>query len=137
MLFAKNRPLFAVLLSCVWINAFEFLRNELFLKNVWLAHYQSLGLVFPSAPVNGAVWGLWGLVFAGAIYAVSRQFSLLKGTFLCWSMGFVLMWLVIGNLNVLPMSVLPYAVPLSLLETGVAFWLCTRIAPLSANQSQA
>jgi len=35
-------------------------------------------------------------------------------------MGFVLMWLVIGNINVLPYGILIFAVPLSVLEAFIA-----------------
>ncbi|MBN1247713.1 MAG: hypothetical protein JXC32_08650 [Anaerolineae bacterium] len=68
----------------------------------WTSHYESLGLLFPSAPVNGAIWGLWSLLFAIAIYVISRRSSLLETALLSWFVGFVLMWVVIWNLNVLP-----------------------------------
>jgi hypothetical protein len=48
---------------------------------------------------------------------------------LSWVTGFVLMWLVIWNLNVLPFSTLVYAVPLSLLESFLAAYICAKIAP--------
>ncbi len=44
-------------------------------------------------------------------------------------MAFVLMWVVTLNLNVLPIAILVYAVPLSLLETFIGAYLCTKIAP--------
>ena len=34
----------------------EFVRNELLLKSFWIEHYQKFGLVFPSDPINGAIW---------------------------------------------------------------------------------
>jgi hypothetical protein len=37
------------------------------------------------------------------------------------------MWLVTWNLGVLPLSILPIAVPLSLLETFVAALICRRL----------
>jgi hypothetical protein len=84
---------------------------------------------FPSDPLNGMVWMVWGFLFAGAIYIVSRKFDLMQTTLLSWLMAFVLMWVVIWNLGVLPLGLLAYAIPLSLLETFVAAYLCKRIAP--------
>ena len=63
-----NRNLLPVLAATLWISISEFVRNELLLKSIWVSHYQSLGLDFPSALINGAVWGLWSLLFAVAIF---------------------------------------------------------------------
>jgi hypothetical protein len=38
-------------------------------------------------------------------------------------MGFLLMWVVIGNLGVLPFGILPYALPLSIVEVLGATWI--------------
>lgn len=111
-----------ILLSGVWIGASEFVRNTFLLRDQWLMHYQSLGLVFPEAPEYGAVWGVWSLCYAVAIFVIGRRFNLLETTVLSWFTGFVFMWLVIGNLGVLPFGILPYAIPLSLLEAfGASF----------------
>lgn len=109
-----------VLIATIWISLSEFLRNEFLLKSYWIAHYQRLGLVFPSSPVNGAVWGIWSLCFAAAIFVISKKFPLWQTSFLSWFAGFVLMWLVIGNMNVLPYGILVFAIPLSLLESFIA-----------------
>jgi hypothetical protein len=110
-------PIFA---GTVWISISEFARNELLLKSYWTDHYNNLGLIFPSEPVNGLIWGVWSLLFAILIYIVSKKFTLIQTILICWFAGFVLMWVVIGNLNVLPYGLLIVAVPLSLLETFLA-----------------
>lgn len=115
-----KRTILPILLATIWISISEFVRNELLLKSFWIEHYQKLGLVFPSEPINGAVWGLWSLLFAISIFIISKKFSLIETAFLSWLVGFVLMWVVIGNLNVLPYGILIYAIPLSLLEAFVA-----------------
>jgi hypothetical protein len=46
-----------VLLATIWISISEFVRNEFLLKAYWTDHYESMGLVFPSEPINGAVLG--------------------------------------------------------------------------------
>lgn len=109
-----------ILLATIWISLSEFVRNEFLVKSYWINHYKSLGLVFPSEPINGALWGFWSLLFAVAIFIISRKFSLLQTTFLSWFVGFVLMWVAIGNLGVLPYRLLNIAVPLSLLEAFIA-----------------
>lgn len=119
----------AITLTGVWVNASEFFRNEVLVKAYWLEHYQWLGLTFPSAPLNGMVWMVWGFLFALAIFIVSRKFDLLQTTLLCWLMVFVLMWIVAWNLAVLPLGLLVYAVPLSLLEAFVGAYLCRKLAP--------
>jgi hypothetical protein len=43
-------------------------------------------------------------------------------------MAFVLMWVVAFKLNVLPIAMLPYAVPLSLLEAFIGSYICIKKA---------
>jgi hypothetical protein len=115
-----KKTILPVFLATVWISISEFVRNELLFKSYWTEHYSSKGLVFPAEPVNGAAWGLWSLLFAVAIYIMSKKFTLVQTFLLSWLAGFVLMWIVIGNLGVLPYGLLYFAVPLSLLESFVA-----------------
>ena len=119
----------AVMSATAWIAASEFVRNEYLLRAYWVHHYGSLGLGYPSSPMNGAVWGIWSLVFAVVIFAISRKFSPLQAVVLSWVIGFLMMWLVIGNLGVLPFGILPWALPLSILEAGVATFIVRRLGP--------
>jgi len=112
-----------VLLATVWISISEFFRNEFLVKQQWVEHYKHMGLQFPSSAFNGAVWGLWSLLFAVAIAILSKKFTFIQTAFLSWFVGFVLMWVTIGNLGVLPYGILVYAIPLSLLESFVAVWI--------------
>ena len=116
-----------VILIGIWVNVSEFIRNEVLLKNYWVNHYQSLGMTFPSEPQNGAIWIAWGFLFAVAIYQLSRKFSLLQTTLLSWFVGFILMWVVLWNLNVLPTAILVYAIPLSLLETFIGAYISKKL----------
>ncbi len=108
-----------IFLATIWISLSEFVRNEFLVKSFWIKHYQDLGLTFPSESMNGAVWGIWSLLFAVAIFIISKKFDTMQTTFLSWFVAFVLMWTVIGNLGVLPYGLLLYAIPLSLLESFV------------------
>jgi len=117
-----------VFLSTVWISISEFVRNEFLLKSFWTNHYRSLGIAFPSAPINGVMWGVWSLCYAVAIFIIAKKFSLTQTFFLSWFIGFVLMWLVIGNMGVLPFGILFYAVPLSLLEAFLASFIIKKMS---------
>ena len=116
-----------LMLATIWISISEFLRNEFIVKSFWTNHYQALGLTFPSKPVNGAVWGIWSLLFAVAIFIFSKKFTLVQTALIAWFVGFVLLWVVIGNLGVLPFGLLTFAVPLSLIESFVAVWIIKRL----------
>jgi hypothetical protein len=123
-----TKSILPILLATVWISTSEFVRNEVLLKSYWTTHYENLGLVFPSEPVNGAVWGVWSFLFAIAIYIISRKFSLLHTTLLSWFVAFVLMWVVTGNMGVLPYGILYFAIPLSLLEAFLAALIIRKTA---------
>jgi len=109
-----------ILVATIWISLSEFVRNEFFLKTFWVQHYANLGFVFPSKPINGAFWGLWSLFFAVTVFILAKKFSLVQTTILSWFAAFVMMWVAIGNLGVLPYGLLVYAIPLSILESFVA-----------------
>jgi hypothetical protein len=123
-----KKTILPVLLATIWISISEFVRNSFFLHDYWINHYQHLGMTFPEEPINGAVWGIWSLCFAIGIYIISRKFSLVQTTFLSWFIGFVLMWLVTGNMGVLPFSILYYAIPLSVLEALVATVIIVKLS---------
>jgi hypothetical protein len=115
-----KKLLLPVLLSTVWISISEFVRNSFIVHSRWVEHFQKQGLTFPEEPVNGAVWGIWSLVFATVIYILYQKFTFWQTLLLSWVIGFLMMWLVIGNLGVLPYSTLLFAIPLSFVEVFVA-----------------
>jgi hypothetical protein len=123
-----NRTILTVTIATIWISISEFVRNTFLLNNYWTAHYQKLGMIFPEQPVNGAVWRIWSLCFAITIYILSKKYTLLQTTFLSWFVGFVFMWLVIGNLGVLPFGILIYSIPLSLLESFLASFIIFKLS---------
>ena len=117
-----------ILLATIWISISEFVRNSFLLDDYWVNHYKSLGMTFPEEPINGAVWGIWSLCFAIGIYIISKKFSLTQTTFLSWFVGFVFMWLVVGNMGVLPFGILYYAIPLSILEAFLATYIIVKLS---------
>jgi hypothetical protein len=129
-----KKILLPIVLATVWISISEFVRNSFFLHNYWVEHYQKLGLTFPEKSVNGAFWGIWSLCFAVVIFILSKKYSLMQTTLLSWFVGFVLMWLVIGNLGVLPFKILTLAIPLSLLEAFLASFIIIKLSKETDRQ---
>ncbi len=123
-----KKTVLPIVLATIWISISEFVRNTFIVHNFWLEHYQKLGLVFPEQPINGAVWGIWSLCFAVAIFIFSKKYTLIQTAFLSWFVGFIFMWLVIGNLGVLPFGILPLAIPLSLLEAFLATYIIFKLS---------
>lgn len=125
-----KKTIIPILLSSIWISISEFVRNEFILKTYWVEHYEKMGLVFPSEPVNGAFWGIWSLCFAIAIFILAKKFTLLQTTLMAWYVGFILMWIVLWNMSVFPIAILIFAVPLSLFESFVASYITFKLSGL-------
>lgn len=115
----KN-PIVKIVLAGLWITLSEFLRNEILFKNYWVNHFNSLGLVFQTTPVNGIGWLIWSFILAFNIYRLLLRLCFWEVFGLTWLMAFVMMWITCFNLQVLPVSLLLLAVPLSMLEVAVA-----------------
>lgn len=123
-----KKTILPVLLASAWIGLSEFVRNQFLLAGFWKDHYSSMNITFPSEPINGAVWGIWSLMFAIFLFVIAKKFTLLQTTAIGWFAGFVLMWLTIGNLGVLPFGILIYAIPLSILEVFLAAFTIKKLA---------
>ena len=120
-----KRYLLAVLAAGVWMNVSEFGRNELVIKDVWVDGFAKMGLSFPAAPVNGALWGLWVFIFAAVLAVlIANKFGVLKSVLISWITGFVLLWLAMWNMGVMPDGLLYWAVPWSFVEVYVAALIC-------------
>ena len=127
MTFLK-KTILPILTATVWISVSEFARNSVLLHRYWIGHYQKLGMTFPENNINGAVWGIWSLCFAILIYILSSKFSLRQTMVISWIAGFVMMWLVIGNMGVLPLGILDIAIPLSMLESFLAAYIIRKLS---------
>jgi hypothetical protein len=123
-----GKAVLAVVLAGIWVGLCEFVRNQFLLVSHWQSHYRGMGLEFPSRPVNGMMWMVWSFLIAGATFAISRRFSLWQTTFIAWTMGYVMMWVVVWNLSVLPLGTLPIGVPFSFIEALGAVIICRRLA---------
>jgi hypothetical protein len=134
MKYLKNTIL-PIILAGIWINISEFVRNELFLKSFWVEHYEKMRLTFPSDPINGIIWGIWGFSFAVLIFFLSKQHTLLQTTLLSWFASFFMMWLVIWNLDVLPNGMLWFSVPLSLIEAFIGALIISKMSSKALTYS--
>lgn len=112
--------------SAIWITLSEFLRNEVLLKASWTAHYSALGLEFQTLWVNGVLWTLWSVGLSYTIFRIMGKFSKIETLVITWIPSFLMMWIVAYNLQVLPLGVLVYAIPLSVVEIYVAMLLMNR-----------
>ena len=110
----------SIMLVGGWIGASEFIRNELLFKSFWLDKYNSLGLDFPSSMINNLVWAIWSFTLAGLIIYLSEKLNFRSSIIVTWLFAFGMMWLVIGNMNVLPYRLLIFTLPLSLIEVIIA-----------------
>lgn len=117
----------AIFLGMIWVSVNEFVRNQIVFIDKWEKHYSDLGITFPAQPVNGAIWGVWSLLFALGLWILLRKFSVRDTILTGWFFGFVLMWITIGNLSVLPYSILIFAVPWSLFEVAGATMIINKI----------
>ncbi|MEK7603036.1 MAG: hypothetical protein AAB459_02210 [Patescibacteria group bacterium] len=113
----------AIFLTTLWIGFSEFLRNQLLFNYIWIEHYKELGLNFASKPINGVIWMIWSAVFAVVIYKIYNKFNAKETFVLSWVIGFLMMWLVIGSLGVLPIKLLLFAIPLSFIEVFGAIFI--------------
>jgi hypothetical protein len=126
-LFAKKN-IYSILITTCWIASSEFFRNSILLHHYWRNAYQKNGVTFPELPITGLVWGTWSLFFAIVIVVFSKIYTFVQTMFLSWFVGFILIWLVIWNLGFFPIQILPFAVPLSLLEVFIATFLIFKIS---------
>ena len=129
-----KRTVLAVLTSGCWIAFSEFLRNEVLFKAFWIEKYLGLGLEFPSSVINNVLWGVWSFLLAGMIVFLMRRLNSLEVTLVTWVMAFLMMWITIGNLNVLPMTLLIYPLPLSIIEISGAVLITRLIDHTHASQ---
>jgi hypothetical protein len=109
-----------ILLAGIWITISEFVRNELLFKGYWVSHYISIGLNFQTLPINGILWMVWSFLLSYLIFKLIQKFSFWETIIISWITSFVMMWITIYNLQVLPLGLLYFAIPLSLLEVFIA-----------------
>lgn len=124
-----KKSILPIILAGIWITVSEFVRNEFLLKGYWLDHFQAMGLEFKTLPINGILWMIWSFALAYLIFMLHKKFSFMQTILLAWLPAFVMMWLTVYNLQVLPLALLIFAVPLSLVEVAIAALIIARFRP--------
>ena len=117
-----------ILLTGIWINISETLRWVFFVEPYWIEYYQNLNLSFPTGIINNIIWMIWGFSFATIIFIISRKFNLVQTTFLSWFVTFIMLWLVLWNIEILPVGFLWFVIPLSLFEVFVGALICKKLS---------
>lgn len=117
---SMDKRITPVAVAGLWIALSEFVRNEFLFRDRWIDHYTSLGLQFKTLPINGFLWMVWSLLLAYILTRLLRRFSFTEAVFIAWLAAFVMMWVTVFNLQVLPLVLLIFAIPLSLLEVAIA-----------------
>ena len=115
-----------ILITGIWINISETVRWILLVESFWLEKYQDLDIPFPDETINMIVWMIWGFCHATVIFILSRRYNLFQTTVLSWFVAFVMMWLIVWNVGVLPTGMLWFNIPLSLLEAFIGAYICIR-----------
>jgi len=127
-----KKSILPIIVAGVWITISEFIRNELLFKSLWVNHYKLLGLTFKTLPINGIFWFIWSIILAYLIYILMQKFSIIESLIISWLTAFIMMWLTIYNLQVLPLKLLIAAIPLSMLEVIVAGLIIERFKKYSS-----
>ncbi len=107
------KTIWQILLVSIWINIFETLRWMLFAKPEIDMHFKAANLVLPNEPINNLLWLIWGIIIAVMIFIVSKKFKVLQTTFIVWITVYVMHWIALWNMAVLPINILWLAVPLT------------------------
>jgi hypothetical protein len=117
-----------ILLVGIWINVSETVRWLLIIESYWAEYYKSLDLVFPADPINSIVWMLWGFILASIIFILSKKFKPLQTAFISWLAVFVILWIVLWNIDMLPINILWYNIPLSFIEIYIGVLICNKVS---------
>ena len=121
-----KKTILPILLTGIWINISETIRWELLIKFYWIKQYENLGLIFPNELSNGITWMIWGFLFAAVIFVLSKKFTAIQTALFAWFTVFVMMWLVVWNVGILPTGMLWFNAPLGLIEAYIATLICKR-----------
>ena len=114
-----KKTIFPILLVGIWINISETIRWIFLIESLWIEYYQKMGLVFPNESANAIIWVIWGFIFAIILYILSKRFNPVQTALISWLVVFVMLWIVLWNINILPIKILGYVVPLSLFEAYI------------------
>jgi len=115
-----KHPILKIIVAGFWISFSEVLRNDILFNSYWVNHFMHLGLTYQRLPINGLLWAVWSFLFAYVMYRLLLRLCFWEVFGLSWLTAFAMMWIVLFNLQVLPLGLLLFAIPLSMIEILVA-----------------
>ena len=122
-----KKTILPIILIGLWINISITIGWMLILEGYWIEKYQSMNLVFPTGLINNITWMIWGFLLATTIFILSKKFNLLQTTFLAWFVAFIMMWVIVWNVGVLPTGMLLFNIPNSLFVTFIGTLICKKL----------
>ncbi len=114
-----KKAIWQILLVSLWINIFESLRWVIFAKPDIEMYFKVANHVLPNQPINNILWMVWGVIIAIMIFIISKRFKLLQTTFIVWITVYVMHWIALWNMAVLPVNILWLAFPLTLINVFI------------------
>ena len=123
-----KKTILPILLTGIWLNISGTIRWIYLIEPYWLEKYNYLNLEFPADPINNIMWMIWGFMFAMVIFILSKRFNLIQTTLLSWFMVYVMMWVIVWNVGVLPTGMLWINIPLSFIDAYVGTFICIRLS---------
>ena len=122
-----KKTILPIILIGFWINISITIGWILILEGHWIEKFQSINLVFPTGLTNNIVWMIWGFMLATIIFIFSKKFSLWHTTFLAWFVAFIMMWVIVWNVGVLPTGMLLFNIPNTLFVTFLGTAICKKL----------
>lgn len=123
-----KKTLLPILLTEIWINLSETIRWVFLIKSYWIEHYEKLGLVYSEKPINLIIWMIWGFLLATLIFILTKKFTVFHTTLLVWFSVFIMMWIVVWNIGILPVDMLWYNAPISFVEIFIGAMICRKLS---------
>jgi hypothetical protein len=122
-----KKTILPIILIGLWINISITIGWILILEGYWIEKFQSINLVFPTGLINNITWMIWGFMLATIIFIFSKKFTLWQTTFLAWFVAFIMMWVIVWNVGVLPTGMLLFNIPNSLFVTFIGALICKKL----------
>ncbi|MBE9510439.1 MAG: hypothetical protein IMY71_06135 [Bacteroidetes bacterium] len=123
-----KKTILPILLTGIWLNISGTIKWIFFIESYWIEKYKNMKLVFPTELINNITWMIWGFLFATTIFILSKKFNLIQTTLISWFVAYVMMWVIVWNVGVLPTGMLWINVPLSLFEAFIGALICKRLS---------
>lgn len=126
-----------VVAGWMWISACEFGINAYWLKAQWEEYFSALGTGFPGAPMQLLVWAGWALLYALTLRMLLARFGAIFAGLISWFMVFGLMFVALGNINLISVEMLTLVVPATLAEALSAAVIMSMFVAINRSRARA